>query len=104
MQLKASSPVPRTAALCGLARRLHVASAADERGILADRRRLADQVALHGVAALLREEGELLLGLDALGDDRHFEAVPEIDDGAHDRGRLRVAGEVDDEGAGGLDL
>ena len=62
------------------------------------------QIALHRVAAFLGEEGELLLGLDALGDDRHFEAVAEADHGADDRGRLRIAAEIDDEGAVDLDL
>src|SRR6267154_1557020 len=92
--------------LAGLARRLHglAAAAANQRGVLPDRRGLADEITLHRVAALLGEEAELLLGLDALGDDRHFQAVAEVDDGANDRRRLRAAAEVHDEGAVDLDL
>ncbi|GCC44573.1 hypothetical protein chiPu_0028521, partial [Chiloscyllium punctatum] len=78
--------------------------AADQRGKLTDRSRPADQIALHRVAAFLGKEGELGLGLDAFGDDRHFKAVAEIDHRAHDRGRLRIAAEIDDEGAVDLDL
>src|SRR5882757_2089968 len=68
--------------LAGLARGLGAVrdAAADQSGVLSDRQRLADEIALHRVAALFREEAELLLGLDALGDDRHFEAVAEVDD------------------------
>ena len=69
-----------------------------------DRQGLAEQIALHAVAAFLGEEGELVDRLDALGDDRHFEAVAEIDHGADDRRRLRVAAEIHDEGAVDLDL
>src|SRR4051812_8842287 len=78
--------------------------AADQRGVLPDRLRPAEEIALHRVAALVREEAELLLGLDALGNDRHFETVAEIDDGAHDRRRLRVAPEIHHKGAVDLDL
>src|SRR5271166_1816511 len=59
--------------LAGLARRLHAIAraAADRRGVLPDRRGFANEIALHRVAALVREESELLLGFHALGDDRH---------------------------------
>src|SRR3954464_6130606 len=92
--------------LAGLARGLHGIgdAAADQDSILPDRRGLAEQIALHRVAAFLRQETELLDGLDALGDDRHFEAMAKIDDGAHDRRRLRIPAEIDDEGAVDLDL
>src|SRR6266850_1656760 len=72
--------------LAGLARRLHGIgnAAADQDSILADRRRLAEQIALHPIAAFMRQETELLGGFDALGDDRHFEAMAEVDDGADD--------------------
>ncbi len=46
---------------------------------------LPSKIALHRVAAFFGEEAELFLGLDAFGDDRHFEAVAEIDHRAHDR-------------------
>ena len=72
--------------------------------VLRDRRRLADEIALHHVAALVGEEAELFLGFDALGDDRHVEAVAEADHRADDRRRLRVAAEIHDEGAVDLDL
>src|SRR4051812_37725034 len=93
-------------ALTGLARGLDGLDdvAADKRRILSDRRRLAQQIALHRVAAFLRQEGELFRGLDALGDDRHFQAMAEVDDGTDNRRRLRVLAEIDDEGAVDLDL
>ena len=50
------------------------------------------------------EEAELLLGLHALGDDRHLQAMAEADHGPDDRSRLRIASEIDDEGAVDLDL
>src|SRR5664279_1810912 len=97
--------VSRRKTLAGLARGLHriACGAADQRGVLPDRQRLADEIALHRVAALLREEAELLLGLDAFGNDRHFQTVAKADDRAHDGRRLRIASEIDDEGAVDLD-
>src|SRR5258705_288808 len=80
------------------------AGAADQRGIQQDRRRLADEIALHRVAPLVGEEGELLLGFDAFGYDRHLEPMAEADHRADDRGRLRVAPEIHDKGAVDLDL
>src|SRR5580693_5206600 len=75
--------------LTGPARQLHdvAALAADQSRVLADRQRLADQIALHGVAILRGEEGELLPGFDAFGHDRHVETVGEIDHRADDRSR-----------------
>src|SRR5207244_5026853 len=92
--------------LAGLARGLGavLAAAADQSGVLSDRQRLADEIALHRVATLFREEAELLLRLDPLGDDRHFEAVTEVDDSANDCRGLRVAPEIHDKGAVDLDL
>src|SRR6478752_3759237 len=92
--------------LAGLARRLHGIgnAAADQDSILSDRRRLAEQIALHPIAAFMRQETELLRGFDALGDDRHFEAMAEVDDGADDCRRLRIFAEIDDEVAVNLDL
>src|ERR1700736_2947823 len=92
--------------LAGLARGLHriAAAAADQRGVLPNRRRFADKIALHRIAALLREETKLLLGFHALRDDRHFEAVAKADHRANDRRRLRIASEIDDESAVDLDF
>src|SRR5579872_871049 len=91
--------------LTGLARRLdRIAGAADQRIILVDRQRLADEIALHGVAALFGQETKLFLGFHAFGHDRHFQAMTEADDGANDRRRLRIAAEIHDEGAVDLDL
>src|SRR5689334_15831795 len=88
-----------------LADKLHdITAIAHQRRVLADRRRLADQITLHRVATLLCQEAELLLGFHALSDDRHLQAVTEIDDSADDRRRLGVAAEIDDEGAVYLDL
>src|SRR5882757_5714709 len=82
-----------------------IASAAANQGcVLPDRERLADEIALHCVAAFFRQETELFLGFDTLGDDRHFEAMAEIDDGANDRRRLRVPSEIHDKRAIDLDL
>src|SRR6202043_3492500 len=64
----------------------------------------ADEIALYRVAALIGEEAQLLLGFDALGDDRHLEAVAKADHGPDDRRRLRIAPEIDDESAVDLDL
>src|ERR1700704_1300762 len=80
------------------------AAAADQRVVVPDRLGLAEEIALHRVAALVREEAELLLGLHTFGNDRHFEAVAEVDDGAHNRRRLRIAPEIHDESAVDLDL
>src|ERR1700761_6669072 len=92
-------------ALTRLARRLHdIAAATDQRSILPDRQRLADQIALHRVAALVGQEGKLLQRLDTFGHQRHAEAMAEIDHGGDDRGRLWVAAEIDDESAVDLDL
>src|SRR3982074_2820986 len=79
--------------LAGLARGLHrIASvAADQRGVLSDRRGLADKIALHRIATFIREETELFLGFHAFGDDRHFEAVAKADDGGNDRRPLPPA-------------
>src|SRR5665647_3910533 len=92
--------------LSGLARGLGSVAgvAANRRGVLADRQGFAEEIALHHVAAFVGEEAELLLGFHALGDDRHLQAMAEPDDGPDDRGRLRVAAEIDDEGAVDLDL
>src|SRR5207245_11101659 len=75
-------------------------AAADQRVVVPDRLRLAEEIALHRVAALVREEAELLLGLYAFGNDRHFETVAEIDNGANDRRRLRIASEIHDKAGG----
>src|ERR1700731_4027598 len=92
--------------LAGLARGLHgiAAGAANQCGVLPDRQRFADEIALHRVAALVGEEAELLLGFHALGDDRHLEAVAKADHGSDDRRRLRIASEIDDESSVDLNL
>src|SRR3954451_9208657 len=92
--------------LARLARGLHgvAADAANQPGIVADRQRFADEIALHRVAAFIRKEAELLLSFNALGDDRHLKPVAETDDSSDDRSRLRVPSEIDDEGAVDLDL
>src|SRR5258705_10711723 len=92
--------------LAGLARGLHgvAAAAANQRGILSDRLRSADKITLHCIAALVREEGELLLGFHAFGDDRHLQAVTKADHGPNDRRRLRIAAEIHDKSAVDLDL
>ena len=66
--------------------------------------RLADEVALHEVAAAAREELALRLGLDALGDDAHVERVRQRDDGGDDRALLAVLRQLGDEAAVDLQL
>src|ERR1700732_5259480 len=100
------SGFPGSRDLAGLARELRriACVAADQRGVLSDRQRFADEIALNRVAALLGEETELLLGFHALGNDRHFETVAKPDDRPDDRRRLRIAPKVHDEGTVDLDL
>src|SRR4029078_8233018 len=74
----------KSAALARLAHPLRDI-ADDQCGIFPDRQRLADQIALHRVAAFVGEEGELLLGLHALGNQRHSESMAKVDDGRDDR-------------------
>lgn len=78
--------------------------AADELGIGLDRLRLPGEIALHLVAALQRQERELAFGLDALGENRNVQAVPERDDGAHDRHRMVIIVEIANEDPVDLDL
>ena len=47
--------------------------------------RPGDPVALQRVAADLAQRGELLVGLDALRDDRHAEVVARLGDQPHER-------------------
>src|ERR1700704_3288394 len=68
-----------------------------------DQRRAADEEALDLAAALATQESPFALGLDALRDYRDLEGVPEADDGAHDRGRLRVGFDAGDEALIDLD-
>ena len=68
--------------------------AANQCRIVPNRKWLADEIALHRVAALLGEKAELLLRLYALGDDRHFQRMTEIDHGPDDCRRLRIAAEI----------
>src|SRR4051794_3309384 len=76
----------------------------DQGGIVCNRLRAADEIALHAIAAFGSEKRQLLPGFDAFGDDRDVEAVAEADHGADDGARLRVEAEIDDEGAIDLDL
>src|ERR1700761_9631198 len=91
-------------ALSGLTLGLHQIGTANQLAILFDRRGPAEQIALHGITSRFGEEAELLLGLDALRDDRHAQPMTEPDHGADDRRGLRVAAEIHDEIAGDLDL
>src|ERR1700736_1256032 len=92
--------------LAGHARGLHgiAASSSNQRGVLPDPQRFADEIALHRVAAHAREEAELLLGFHALGDDRHLQAVAKANHRPDDRGGLWITSEIDDKGAVNLDL
>src|SRR3954447_22861991 len=92
--------------LAGLARGLHgvAAGTANQCCIVGDRQWLAEEISLHSVATFVGQECKLLLSFNAFGDDRHLEPVAETNDGANDRGRLRVTADVDHEGAVDLDL
>src|SRR5688572_25488231 len=69
-----------------------------------DRLRPPDQEALDLAAPFAHEERALALGLDALGDHRHAERLPQPEDGAHDRRRLGVDRYVGDEALVDLNL
>jgi hypothetical protein len=53
---------------------------ADQVGILLDWTWAAEQVPLHFVAPLARQEAKLIFGLDALGNDRKLQAMCERND------------------------
>src|SRR3954462_9805805 len=66
----------------------------DEGLELVDRQRLAEQETLVLVAAFLGQEGALFGCLHAFGDDTQAEAARQVDDGARDRGVVRVREDV----------
>ena len=78
--------------------------ATDHFGVMVDREWPPDEIALHFVAILLREERELILGFDALGEHRQFQPAGETDHGADDRRGLRVGSQFRYEGLVDLDL
>src|SRR5579885_2918712 len=78
--------------------------AADDVGVILDRQRPADEIALDLAALLAGEEFELLLGLDAFRHHWQIEPAAERDDGANDGDRLLAVREVGDEGLVDLDL
>jgi len=53
-------------------------------GILLDRAGATEQVPLHFVAPLARQEAKLIFGLDALGDNRKLQAMGKRDDPANE--------------------
>ena len=63
----------------------------DPRRVLLDRRGSTCEVTLNGAAIQMSQEVELVLGFDAFGNDQNIETFAETDDGADDRGRLRIA-------------
>src|SRR5262245_49849708 len=83
------------------ARRPH---AAGDFGVLLDRFRSANEIALDFAALFVGEESELLFGFHALGQDREVQSTTERDDRADNgRGLLAVA-EIGDKGLVNLDL
>jgi hypothetical protein len=54
---------------------------------------------LHGIAGLRLEEPQLRLGRDPLGHELEIEAMAERDDGADDRGIVRILADIGNEGA-----
>src|SRR5918999_5774603 len=68
--------------------------AQQQRGHLVRRQRAAEVEALAQRAALRDQETELLLGLDALGDDLAAERLGELDDRLDHRGRLVGLGDL----------
>src|SRR5262249_30112960 len=77
--------------------------ASDHLGVIRNRKRAAEEEALHLVASLLRQIGELLARLHPLGEDRYPQRAPEPDDRSDDRGGLRIL-EIADEGFVDLQL
>src|SRR6185503_20616875 len=71
---------------------------------LADRPRLAEQIALRLVAAFDAQHVELLLGLDALGHGDHAYVGAELRHRADDGEAVFLLAELHDEGAVDLDL
>src|SRR6185436_14383520 len=57
----------------------------------AGRDRLAEEPPLPVLAAAVHQEVPLLIGLDALRHDLQTETAAHLDDGANDRGVIRVA-------------
>src|ERR1700678_2155117 len=68
-----------------------------DKRIRGDRR--THEKSLNGIAALGLEEFELCLGCHAFGDDLETQVVPERNNGAHDRGIVRILADVRDKGA-----
>src|SRR3989338_4092909 len=62
------------------------------------RNRLAEQIALKGMAAVQFKEFPLRLGFYSLGNDVQPEGLPQGDDGPHDGCIVGVGGKIADEG------
>ena len=101
---KARAPWRRRALFANSSQPRRRGRTADHLGVYVYRMRSSDQIALNRVARFGGEEGELFLGLGALGEHGKFEAAGESQHRAHDRGRMRVARDVADEIAVDLDL
>ena len=71
--------------------------------VMRDRLRPADQIALK-LALFPHEECPLLLGLDALRNDRQRERAPKSQNGVDDGASLKAAANPGDEGLVDLDL
>ena len=65
--------------------------------------RVADQKALHVIAAMFGDEGQLLCGFDPLSGDLHVQAFAQLRDGAHDRHAAGIVGQLPHEGPVDLD-
>src|SRR5260370_32072466 len=83
-------------------RRLNLAS--DILGIMLDRLRSSDEIALYLIAFLGGEKFQLLFCFDAFGNHWNIETAGQSDDGAHDRRRLRIVVQIGDEALIDLDL
>ena len=59
-------------------------------GIVFDGGRSADEKSLHCIALFIDEKCCLSLGFDTLGDDRQIERASQANDGANNRGGLRI--------------
>jgi hypothetical protein len=77
---------------------------ADQIEVPLDQVGTADEIALHLVAGLARQEGALGLRLHPFRDDRNVEGTREAQDRADDLGRLGSGLKVGDEAAVDLDL
>ena len=78
--------------------------AADLFGVVADRSRPTDQIALQLIAPFSGQQKALRFGLDALSENRHIEAMPERNHGVDNCLGVMVVFQIANEALVDLDL